>query len=116
MGIYLNSKTAYILYKSEAEKPYFVDKTKMLEELFPLVETGNNHICITRPRRFGKTVMANMIAAFFRMHLILGIFSGRYRLQRIRSLTDTVISFPLFIFLLMNWGETILPTSSILEG
>ncbi len=65
MGIYLNSKTAYILYKSEAEKPYFVDKTKMLEELFPLVETGNNHICITRPRRFGKTVMANMIAAFF---------------------------------------------------
>lgn len=65
MGIYLNSKTAYTLYKSEAEKPYFVDKSRMLKELFPLVETGNNHICITRPRRFGKTVAANMIAAFF---------------------------------------------------
>lgn len=65
MGIYLNSKAAYTLYKSETEKPYFVDKTKMLEELFPLVQTGNNHICITRPRRFGKTVMANMIASFF---------------------------------------------------
>lgn len=65
MGIYLNSKTAYTLYKSETQRPYFVDKTKMLEELFPLVETGNNHICITRPRRFGKTVMANMIASFF---------------------------------------------------
>ena len=25
----------------------------------------NCHICITRPRRFGKTVMANMIGAFF---------------------------------------------------
>lgn len=37
----------------------------MLEELFPLVQTGNNHICITRPRRFGKTVMANMIVSFF---------------------------------------------------
>ena len=116
MGVYLDSKTAYTLYKSETEKPYFVDKTRILTELFPSVRTGNNHICITRPRRFGKTVMANMIAAFFRMHLILGIFSGRYRLQRIRSLTDTVISFPLFIFLLMNWGEAILPTSSILEG
>lgn len=65
MGIYLNSRSAYTLYKSETEKPYFVDKTKMLEELFPLVQTGNNHICITRPRRFGKTVMANMIASFF---------------------------------------------------
>ena len=65
MGVYLNSKTAYTLYKSETEKPYFVDKSRMLEELFPLVETGNNHICITRPRRFGKTVTANMIASFF---------------------------------------------------
>jgi hypothetical protein len=65
MGVYLNSKTAYILYKSETEKTYFVDKSRMLEELFPLVQTGNNHICITRPRRFGKTVMANMISAFF---------------------------------------------------
>lgn len=65
MGIYLNSKTAYILYKGETQNPYFVDKSEMLEELFPLVNRGNSHICITRPRRFGKTVMANMIAAFF---------------------------------------------------
>lgn len=65
MGIYLNSRAAYTLYKSETEKPYFVDKTSILEELFPLVRTGNNHICITRPRRFGKTVTANMIASFF---------------------------------------------------
>lgn len=65
MGVYLNSKTAYTLYKSETEKPYFVDKSKLLEELFPLVQTGNNHICITRPRRFGKTVVANMISSFF---------------------------------------------------
>lgn len=65
MGIYLNSKTAYTLYKNETKKPYFVDKSLMLKELFPLVQEGTNYICITRPRRFGKTVMANMIAAFF---------------------------------------------------
>ena len=65
MGVYLNSSTAYTLYKNETLKPYFVDKTKLLEELFPLVREGNNHICITRPRRFGKTVMVNMIASFF---------------------------------------------------
>lgn len=65
MGIYLNSSTAFTLYKSEVSKPYFVDKTRMLAELIPLVREGNNYICITRPRRFGKTVMANMIGAFF---------------------------------------------------
>ena len=65
MGVYLNSPSAYTFFKREAAKPYFVDKSRMLEQLFPLVSEGNHDICITRPRRFGKTVMANMIAAFF---------------------------------------------------
>ena len=65
MGTYLNSITPYTLYKSESLSPYFVDKTLMLRELFPYVSAGNRHICITRPRRFGKTIMANMISSFF---------------------------------------------------
>ena len=65
MVTYLNSITPYTLYKSESLSPYFVDKTLMLRELFPYVSAGNRHICITRPRRFGKTIMANMISSFF---------------------------------------------------
>ncbi|MCD8022068.1 MAG: ATP-binding protein [Lachnospiraceae bacterium] len=65
MGYYLNSTAAFSLYESESKKPYFVDKTEMLRELIPLVEEGNNHICITRPRRFGKSIMAAMVASFF---------------------------------------------------
>lgn len=65
MGFYLNSRAAYTLYESETRQPYFVDKTKMLKELFPYVAAGNKHICLTRPRRFGKTMAANMIASFF---------------------------------------------------
>lgn len=65
MGIYLNSVSPYTMYKSECSKPYFVDKSLIIRELLPLAEQGNNHVCITRPRRFGKTVMANMIGAFF---------------------------------------------------
>lgn len=61
----MNNKAAYTLYKNETKQPYFIDKSLILEELFPMVRTGNNHICITRPRRFGKSVMANMIASFF---------------------------------------------------
>ena len=65
MGFYLNSAAPYFLYKSEVDSPYFVDKSQLLEKLFPFVEQGKKHVCITRPRRFGKTVMANMIGAFF---------------------------------------------------
>ncbi len=65
MGYYLNGKTALSVYKSEAGSTYFVDKSLFLRELFPLVDVGNKHICITRPRRFGKSIMAAMIAAFF---------------------------------------------------
>jgi len=38
MGAYLNSTAAYTLYKGESEEPYFVDKTQMLEDLFPLIK------------------------------------------------------------------------------
>lgn len=37
----------------------------ILKELIPMAQAGSSYICITRPRRFGKTVMANMIASFF---------------------------------------------------
>ena len=43
----------------------YVDKTMMIDTLYRYAMCGYNYICITRPRRFGKTVTANMIAAFF---------------------------------------------------
>lgn len=65
MGIYLNSKVPFELYKAAASGRYFVDKSKLLEELMPSFGTEDRFFCITRPRRFGKSVMANMVGAFF---------------------------------------------------
>lgn len=74
MGIYLNTEDAYFMYKSETMKPYFVDKSNMLKDLIPMVQEGNHFICVTRPRRFGKTIMANMIGAFFPMHVTQAMY------------------------------------------
>ena len=56
MGMYLDSQIAYSLYKSEVQKPYFIDKTKMLEELLPLVSGGTATLwqddCGQHDRRF----------------------------------------------------------------
>lgn len=65
MGIYLNCIAPYEKYKRMASDKYFIDKSALIEELFPILSGEQPYICITRPRRFGKTVMANMIAAYF---------------------------------------------------
>ena len=79
MGIYLNSTSAYNLFREDFSLTYYVDKTDILGELVPLIQLkqsadeesgaaaakGPKYVAITRPRRFGKTVMANMIAAYF---------------------------------------------------
>ncbi|MFQ6818495.1 MAG: AAA family ATPase [Blautia sp.] len=65
MSMFLNCFTVYDRYRAVLNSPYFVDKTLLLEELIPLLCQEQRFVCITRPRRFGKTVMANMISAFF---------------------------------------------------
>lgn len=65
MGNYLNTVSVYDAYQKEFHSPYFIDKSLILEQLIPRIGTSTNYICITRPRRFGKSVMANMIASFF---------------------------------------------------
>lgn len=65
MGMYVDSRTAYTLYKKETKKPYFIDKSNLLKDLILLIQEGGDYICVIRPRRFGKTVAANMITAFF---------------------------------------------------
>ena len=65
MGQFLNNKEPYDKFKTVMNGTYFVDKSEILEELIPALQQEQRFFCITRPRRFGKTVMANMIAAFF---------------------------------------------------
>lgn len=65
MGIFLNSTAPFEAYKITALDKYFVDKTMLIEELIPSIGREQRFLCITRPHRFGKTVMANMVASYF---------------------------------------------------
>ena len=65
MGLYLNSRVPFDSYRAIASERYFVDKTALIAELIPALGTSQRFFCLTRPRRFGKSVMANMIGAFF---------------------------------------------------
>ena len=66
MGMFLNSIAPYEGYREIARARFFVDKSSLIDELISAVKLdGQRYFCITRPRRFGKSVMANMIGAFF---------------------------------------------------
>lgn len=66
MGRYLNSLVPFETYRQIAGTRFFADKTSLLMDVVHAAETdGQKYLCITRPRRFGKSVMACMTAAFF---------------------------------------------------
>ena len=62
---FLNSGTRYILFMEATRSDTYVDKTMMIRDLYRYAMSVCKYICITRPRRFGKSVAANMISAFF---------------------------------------------------
>ena len=47
------------------ESEIFVDKTEFIEKMSSKINTQNRFIAITRPRRFGKTVTAHMLSAYY---------------------------------------------------
>ncbi|MCQ2303440.1 MAG: ATP-binding protein [Bacteroidales bacterium] len=63
MGIYLNPNN--VLLQRAKKSEIFIDKSMMIAELNKLVDTENNFLCISRPRRFGKSMAGNMISAYY---------------------------------------------------
>lgn len=65
MAYFLNNEEPYVIYHESATQPYFIDKTKILKDIFPLFNSTEKYICITRPRRFGKTIIVNLAGSLF---------------------------------------------------
>lgn len=62
---YLNTNTQIILFQDTLNSEIYVDKSLLIEKISPMIRTNSKYICITRPRRFGKTVNANMLGAYY---------------------------------------------------
>jgi len=66
MGNILNSVGQLKLFRGRCEGSYFVDKSVILEKLNRVIgKVDEQYICVTRPRRFGKTVMTNLISSYY---------------------------------------------------
>lgn len=63
MGIYVNpgNNNFQRILRSEI----YVDKTELLEYTNSVLDTDNAYLCISRPRRFGKSITADMLSAYY---------------------------------------------------
>ncbi len=65
MAIYLNTNAAYKDFQMLSSDKYFVDKSDIIEKVNERINTKNRYLCITKPRRFGKTSVLNMLGAYY---------------------------------------------------
>ena len=63
MGTYLNPGRE--AYEEAVNSEIFVDKSEMLLYLNSVVKTKQKYVSVSRPRRFGKTMAADMICAYY---------------------------------------------------
>ena len=65
MAFCLNTKSALILYQELVNSEYFVDKSAMITHISKRIRTNTKYVCVTKPRRFGKTSVLNMLGAYY---------------------------------------------------
>lgn len=63
MGRFVNPDNSAFQVALNSE--IYIDKSGMIEEINKVLDTLQGYICHSRPRRFGKSITANMLAAYY---------------------------------------------------
>lgn len=63
MGNYLNPDN--IDFQEALNSEIYVDKSNLIALTNSVVRTQQKYVCVSRPRRFGKSMAANMLTAYY---------------------------------------------------
>lgn len=63
MGLYLNPGNTG--FQTSLRSRIYVDKTGLIRYLNELLDTEDKFVCVSRPRRFGKSMAAKMLTAYY---------------------------------------------------
>ena len=83
MGIYLNPGNEK--FKRACNSEIYIDKTELIDLTNKVINTEQNYICISRPRRFGKSMAANMLAAYYGKGCLSEKLFNRYKIAKRKS-------------------------------
>lgn len=63
MGIHLNPTDDS--FRMARNSQIYVDKSGLIDYLNKVISTEERFVCVSRPRRFGKSMAANMVVAYY---------------------------------------------------
>ena len=63
MGILLNPNNTD--FKRAVNSKIYIDKSELINYTNSVINTEQRYICVSRPRRFGKSMAANMLTAYY---------------------------------------------------
>lgn len=63
MGIYLNPSN--IDFQQALNSKIYIDKSMLINYVNSIIYTEQKFICVSRLRRFGKSMAANMLTAYY---------------------------------------------------
>lgn len=63
MGIYLNPGND--LFAQSLNSEIYIDKSMLIKLTNERLNSNDRHLCVSRPRRFGKSMAANMLVAYY---------------------------------------------------
>ena len=77
MAYFLNNDFKNNEFELASRDKFFVDKTSLIEKINSLIGIKDRFVCITRPRRFGKSITLDAIETLFTQGLD-PYFKGTY--------------------------------------
>ena len=63
VGIYLNPENA--AFEMSRFSDIYIDKSMLIAKMNAVYRTERRFVCVSRPRRFGKSMVANMLSAYY---------------------------------------------------
>ena len=66
MGSYLNPGNKG--FRESLNSQIYVDKSGLIEQTNAVLDTREKYMCVSRPRRFGKSMAADMLTAYYEQY------------------------------------------------
>ena len=63
MGVYLNPGND--AFRRARRSRIYIDKSELIAYTNSVLDTEKQYLCVSRPRRFGKSMAANMLCAYY---------------------------------------------------
>lgn len=101
MGVYLNPGNDS--FKRACNSEIYVDKTELIALTNKVIDTEQRFICISRPRRFGKSMAANMLTAYYGKNCNSSEIFDKYKIAECESYRKNLNQYHVIAFNMQNF-------------